>query len=72
MVNVVECALESLSHRELVVECLRLEKQVQLLRKTIKSLFRIDFCGDLRPKRDVLCQNVKGHGGRHRAVIFWE
>jgi hypothetical protein len=40
IINVVECALESLSHRELVVECLRLEKQVQLLRKQNKNLFR--------------------------------
>jgi len=31
-----------------------------------------EYCGNVRPPRDVICQKKKGHKGRHRAVIFWE
>lgn len=33
---------------------------------------RLEFCGDERPQRKVLCQLPKGHKGSCQAVIFWE
>ena len=49
------------------------QKTTEEVTKRIIELIK-DFtaCGNVRPKRKVLCQLKKGHCGSCQAVVFWE